>query len=144
MDVGIVQKRVSENLEGVSIKNCFWAFWHPRSPSPFTFPSSLNQMNCTLLIHSRKLAVKGEQPPTQDELCKNLESKDDGVKIAAAKQTILLLLNGEKLPRLTMTVIRFCINTKDKMLKKLIMLYWEVVEKFDSEGKLKPEMILVW
>ena len=28
--------------------------------------------------------------------------------------------------------------------KKLIMLYWEIVEKFDAEGKLKPEMILVW
>jgi coatomer subunit beta len=101
-------------------------------------------MNCTVLIHSRKLSAKGEQPPTQDELCKNMESKDDNVKISAAKQAILLLLNGEHLPRLPMTVIRFCINTKDKMLKKLIMLYWEVVEKFDSEGKLKPEMILVW
>ena len=101
-------------------------------------------MNCTLLIHSRKLAAKGEQPPTQDELCKMMENKDDNIKIEGAKKSILMLLNGEKLPRLPMTVIRFCINTKDKMLKKLIMLYWEVVEKFDSQGKLKPEMILVW
>jgi hypothetical protein len=101
-------------------------------------------MNCTVLIHSRKLGVKGEQPPTQDDLCKGLESKDDGDKIVAAKQAILLLLNGEHLPRLPMTVIRFCINTKNKVLKKLVMLYWEIVEKFDSEGKLKPEMILVW
>jgi coatomer subunit beta len=107
-------------------------------------PKTSRAMNCTLLIHSRKLAVKGEQPPTQDELCKMLENKDDNIKIEGAKKSILMLLNGEKLPRLPMTVIRFCINTKDKMLKKLIMLYWEVVEKFDSEGKLKPEMILVW
>ena len=102
-----------------------------------------HSMNCTVLIHNRK-SVKGELPPTQDELCKALESKDVIEQITAAKQSILLLLNGEHLPRLPMHVIRFCINSKDKMLKKLIMLYWEIVEKFDGEGKLKPEMILVW
>ena len=101
-------------------------------------------MNCTVLIHNRKLSAKGEHPPTQDDLCKMMESKDDDEKIKAAKQAILQLLNGEHLPKLVMTVIRFCINTKDKMLKKLIMLYWEIVEKCDTDGKLKPEMILVW
>ena len=105
---------------------------------------SFRTMNCTVLIHNRKLSAKGEHPPTQDDLCKLMESKDDDDKIKAAKQAILQLLNGEHLPKLVMTVIRFCINTKDKMLKKLIMLYWEIVEKCDTDGKLKPEMILVW
>jgi coatomer subunit beta len=101
-------------------------------------------MNCTVLIHNRKLSAKGEHPPTQDELCKMMESKDDNDKIDAAKEAINQLLNGGLLPKLPMTVIRFCINTKDKMLKKLVMLYWEIVEKCDTDGKLKPEMILVW
>lgn len=48
------------------------------------------------------------------------------MKIRALKQTILLLLSGESLPRVLMSVIRFCSNTDDHMLKKLLMLYWEV------------------
>lgn len=48
------------------------------------------------------------------------------VKIKALKQTIMLLLSGESLPRVIMSVIRFCSNTEDHQLKKLMMLYWEV------------------
>jgi coatomer subunit beta len=48
------------------------------------------------------------------------------VKIKALKQTIMLLLSGESLPRVLMSVIRFCSNTDDHALKKLLMLYWEV------------------
>ena len=62
------------------------------------------------------------------------------------------------MPRILMQVIRFCINSDDKPLKKLTMLYWEVVPKYqDLTGeellqqaagnavprKLLPEMILV-
>lgn len=54
------------------------------------------------------------------------------MKIKALKQTILLLLSGESLPRILMSVIRFCSNTDDHMLKKLLMLYWEVR---GSEGR---------
>lgn len=42
----------------------------------------------------------------------------------------MLLLSGESLPRVLMSVIRFCSNTEDHVLKKLLMLYWEV-----SDGK---------
>lgn len=48
------------------------------------------------------------------------------VKVKALKQTIMLLLSGESLPRVLMSVIRFCSNTDDHTLKKLLMLYWEV------------------
>ena len=78
--------------------------------------------NCTVLIHNRRPASKDAKPATQDELCKKLESSDPAEQISAAKEAILLLLNGEHLPRLPMTVIRFCINTKDKTLKKLLMM----------------------
>ena len=64
-------------------------------------------------------------------------------KIRALKQTILLMLSGEHMPRVLMSVIRFCINTEDHALKKLLMLYWEVVPKYGADGKLLPEMILV-
>jgi hypothetical protein len=48
------------------------------------------------------------------------------MKIRALKQTILLILSGESLPRVLMSVIRFCSNADDHLLKKLLMLYWEV------------------
>jgi coatomer subunit beta len=47
-------------------------------------------------------------------------------KCVAMKSCILAMLNGEKFPRVMMTVIRFCVNTESKELKKLLTLYWEV------------------
>ena len=64
-------------------------------------------------------------------------------KIKAVKETIGLMLQGEHLPKVLMSVIRFCITQEDHFLKKLLMIYWEVVPKYDGEGKLLPEMILV-
>lgn len=70
----------------------------------------------------------------------------------------MAMLGGEAMPRILMQVIRFCINSDDKQLKKLCMLYWEVVPKYQpltseellaqASGqpvarKLLPEMILV-
>lgn len=42
-----------------------------------------------------------------------------------------------------MTVIRFCITQDDHQIKKLLMLYWEIVPKYSTDNKLLPEMILV-
>lgn len=63
------------------------------------------------------------------------------------------------MPRILMQVIRFCINSNDKQLKKLCMLYWEVVPKYQEptseellaaasggppvKRKMLPEMLLV-
>lgn len=42
------------------------------------------------------------------------------------KNVILAMLGGESMPRVMMTVIRFCVNTDSHELKKLLTLYWEV------------------
>lgn len=71
----------------------------------------------------------------------------------------MAMLGGEAMPSILMQVIRFCINSQDKQLKKLCMLYWEVVPKYQEPTseelhamamggklltrKLLPEMILV-
>ena len=65
------------------------------------------------------------------------------MKVKALKSAILMMLGGEPIPRILMTVIRFCINTEHHEFKKLLMLFWEIVPKYDSEKKLLPEMILV-
>ena len=40
--------------------------------------------------------------------------------------------------------MQYCIHTENHELKKLLMYYWEVVQKYDARGELLPEMILVW
>jgi coatomer subunit beta len=80
---------------------------------------------------------------TQEEILKQLEDSDDKIKVKALKSAILMMLGGEPMPRILMTVIRFCINTEHHEFKKLLMLFWEIVPKYDSDKKLLPEMILV-
>lgn len=46
-------------------------------------------------------------------------------------------------PTLLMPVIQYCMPSKSKQLKKLLHFYWEVCPKYDEQGKLKQEMILV-
>ena len=41
------------------------------------------------------------------------------------------------------SLIRIKFQFQDHMLKKLLLIFWEVVPKTDSEGKLMQEMILV-
>ena len=38
---------------------------------------------------------------------------------------------------------RYCITNDDHQIKKLLMLYWEIVSKYSADNKLLPEMILV-
>jgi coatomer subunit beta len=53
------------------------------------------------------------------------------------------MLNGEKFPSLLMTIIRFVMPVADHMLKKLLLIFWEIVPKNTPDGKLMQEMILV-
>ena len=41
------------------------------------------------------------------------------------------------------TIIRFVMPIDDKALKKLLLIYWEVVPKTSPDGKLLHELILV-
>nr|KAJ3419124.1 coatomer subunit beta [Polyrhizophydium stewartii] len=53
------------------------------------------------------------------------------------------MLNGDPLPQLLMHVIRFIMPSRNKALKKLLLLYWEICPKTNPDGKLKQEMVLV-
>jgi len=115
-----------------------------------------NESYCTFTLASD---VTAGGLPSQEEICNDLESKDPQVKRHALKAAVMALLGGETMPRVLMQVIRFCMNTDDKQLKKLCCLFWEVVPKYQeptsdevlraSSGggrlrrKMLPEMILV-
>lgn len=46
-------------------------------------------------------------------------------------------------PALLMPIIQYVMPSRNKQLKKLLHFYWEVCPKYDENGKLKQEMILV-
>jgi coatomer subunit beta len=65
------------------------------------------------------------------------------VKIQAMKTILAHMLNGEGLNSLLMHVIRFVMPSKNKALKKLCVLYWEICQKRQPDGTPRPEMVLV-
>ena len=76
-------------------------------------------------------------------LYSSLEHGDNKVKAQALKKVILMVLNGERFPGLLMTIIRFVLPSNDHMLKKLLLIFWEIWPKTSQDGKLLQEMILV-
>ena len=97
------------------------------------------ERNCTVLLHYDK-----NTPPNEDEIREELEHKEVDKKVSGLKTLISLTLNGEVMPKLLMTVIRFCVPCDKHQIKKLLLIYWEVIDKTGPDGKLLPEMILVW
>jgi coatomer subunit beta len=102
-----------------------------------------------------------ESPSTQ-ELRAGLEKGTDEVKFDTLRRIIISTINGNHQvrglsvvyallfaddlhvqPQLLMPIIQYVLPSKHKALKKLLHFYWEVCPKYDDNGKLKQEMILV-
>eukprot|EP01134_Creolimax_fragrantissima_P005786 CFRG5786T1 len=64
-------------------------------------------------------------------------------KVNALQQCVRGMLRGEKYPTLLMQLIRFILPMKEHAIKKMLLLYFEIVPKLGPEGKLLPQMILV-
>lgn len=96
------------------------------------------EKSCTLLIHYDK-----GTPAIANEIKAALEGNDLTEKIDALKKAIMLLLNGETLPQLFITIIRYVLTSEDHTIQKLLLLYLETIEKTDAKGKVLPEMILI-
>ncbi|CAH8279959.1 unnamed protein product [Arabidopsis lyrata] len=96
------------------------------------------EKSCTLLIYYDK-----GTPAIANEIKEALEGNDVSAKIDALKNAIMLLLNGETLPQLFITIIRYVLTSEDHTVQKLLLLFLETIEKTDSKGKVLPEMILI-
>ncbi|XP_018618343.1 coatomer subunit beta-like isoform X3 [Scleropages formosus] len=83
------------------------------------------------------------EPPSEVRLKMDLEKGQIKAKTEALKKVIIMILNGEKLPGLLMTIIRFVLPLQDHTIKKLLLVFWEIVPKTTPDGKLLQEMILV-
>ena len=74
----------------------------------------------------------------------NISEKGDlRIKTEALKKVIQQILNGEKMPSLLMVIIKFLMPLDDHTIKKLLLIFWEIVPKTGQDGKLLQEMILV-
>ena len=53
-----------------------------------------------------------------------------------------MIITDDNYPRLIMSVLSNLMHTQDHDLKKVLFLYWEVIEKTNLDGTLKEELIL--
>jgi coatomer subunit beta len=78
-------------------------------------------------------------------LRKSLQSSNDISRIEAMQELLISSSNDESnADELLMDVIKFAMPSNNKKLKKLCLLYLENVGKYDNNGNMKHEMILVW
>lgn len=100
---------------------------------------SVAEQPCYTLINTSQ----DLEPPTEMQLREDLEKGNDKTKAEALKKLIVMMLNGEKFPSLLMIIIRYVMPSQDHAIKKLLLIFWEVVPKHTGDGKLLQEMILV-
>ncbi|CAN6985400.1 hypothetical protein IGI04_000606 [Brassica rapa subsp. trilocularis] len=96
------------------------------------------EKSSTLLVYYDK-----GTPAVAKEIKEALEGNDVEAKVDAMKKALKLLLNGETIPQLFITIIRYVLPSEDHTIQKLLLLYLELIEKTDSRGKVLPEMILI-
>ncbi|GFQ00398.1 coatomer subunit beta-1 [Phtheirospermum japonicum] len=96
------------------------------------------EKSCSLLVHFDK-----GTPALSNEIKEALEGNDVQAKIDAMKNAIMLLLNGETLPQLFITIVRYVLPSEDHTVQKLLLLYLEIIDKTDGKGRVLPEMILI-
>ncbi|VVA93914.1 unnamed protein product [Arabis nemorensis] len=98
------------------------------------------EKSCTLLIYYDK----GTPAIANEIMYAALRGNDIPAKIDALKKAVMLLLNGETLPQLYITLLRYFLTSEDHTVQKLLLLYLETIEKTDdAKGRILPEMILI-
>ncbi|KAG5341158.1 COPB protein, partial [Acromyrmex charruanus] len=101
--------------------------------------STITEQPCYTLIN----IPTDTEPLNELQLKQDLEKGSVQTKIDALKKTIHMILSGERLPGLLMTIIRFVLPLQNHTIKKLLLIFWEIVPKTSGDGKLLQEMILV-
>uniref|UniRef100_A0A8I6XK42 Coatomer subunit beta n=2 Tax=Hordeum vulgare subsp. vulgare TaxID=112509 RepID=A0A8I6XK42_HORVV len=102
-------------------------------------PTMSEESPCTFLVPLDKSCLS-----TAEEIKADLEGSDVGAKVDALKRAITLLLNGDTIPHLLVTVVRYVLPSKEHIIQRLLLLYLEVVDKRDEAfGKVSPEMTLI-
>ena len=78
--------------------------------------SSINERSCSLLVHY-------EKPASYNEIKDALEGSDPEAKVLAMKKAVMAILNGEQIPQLFITIVRYVLPSEDHAVQKLLLLY---------------------
>ena len=101
--------------------------------------ATVNQVverGCSMLVHF-------DRATSAVELREALETGNAEEKADAMKKVISLLLSGETMPQVFITIVRYVLPSEDHTVQKLLLLYMETIEKCGPDGKILPEMILL-
>jgi vesicle coat complex subunit len=69
------------------------------------------------------MLIYNDKQSTANEIKEALEGSDTEQKILAMQKAIVLLLNGEQLPQLFITIVRYVLPSEDHTVQKLLLLY---------------------
>ncbi|KAG5502686.1 hypothetical protein JIQ42_05755 [Leishmania sp. Namibia] len=100
---------------------------------------SSQEESSTLLVGLGKTA----STMTSKEIKNALEKGDITARANALMAIIRLHVNGEPQNYLIMPVIRYITPIDDHLIKKLVLYFWEVVDKRDADGNLLSVIILI-
>jgi coatomer subunit beta len=93
---------------------------------------------CHFIINNDSMV----ESPTSTELTTIFQKGTLEEKISALKTLIKLISNDENYPRLLMPVLTNLQMIDEHSVKKLLFLYWEIVEKTNVDGTVKGEVTL--
>ena len=74
------------------------------------------EKSCSMLVYSDK-------PASAKEIKSALEGSDPLAKAEAMQNAIAMILNGEQLPALFITIVRYVLPSEDHTVQKLLLLY---------------------
>ena len=74
------------------------------------------EKSCSMLVYN-------DRPASAKEIKEALESGDSLAKVEAMQKAISMILNGEQLPTLFITIVRYVLPSEDHTVQKLLLLY---------------------
>ena len=82
------------------------------------------------------------EPPNKDDLIAifqkgTIEEKKENLKVL-----IKMITSDDNYPRLIMPVLTNLMQLQDHDIKKILFLYWEIIEKTNYDGTIKEELVL--
>ena len=80
--------------------------------------------------------------PSQQEIVTAFQKGTIADKLENLKTLVKLINSDENYPRLIMPVLTNLQQLQDHDIKKVLFLYWEIIEKTNYDGTIKEELIL--
>lgn len=69
------------------------------------------------------MLIHNDKPSTYNEIKEALEGNDSEAKQKAMQRAVMAILNGEQMPQLFITIVRYVLPSEDHAVQKLLLLY---------------------